>query len=114
MMAKAYGKEIARYFARNVKPGYDRIRARDSDAWLAAMGLERRSVPADVMGAIGLLLAGASIGLAAGLLLAPRQGVETRRQVMDKLRSVRQAASQKADEMRQASEHAPYGGHVNA
>lgn len=100
MMAKLYGKELARFFAKNVKPGYAHLRDMDSDEWLASIGLKRVNAASDVFGAIGLLLAGCTIGLAAGMLLAPKQGTELRRQVVDKLRNVKQAASEKAGELR--------------
>ncbi len=71
---------------KNVRPTYRQIRKMDSDDWLAAIGLEKRNVTADVLGALGLVTVGCGIGFALGLLFAPKKGEELRRDFNQRLR----------------------------
>jgi len=70
----------------NIKPTYKKIRKMDSDDWLASMGLERRNVGTDILGALGFITLGCCIGLGVGLLMAPKAGTELREDINKKFR----------------------------
>jgi hypothetical protein len=70
----------------NVRPTYRRLRRMDRDDWLAKVGLERRNIAVDVAAASGFILLGCAIGFGVGLLLAPKPGSETRRDLNRRVR----------------------------
>ncbi len=66
--------DFSDYYAsarKGIKPAYRRRWRQETDAWLAGLGLERRNVFNDVVGAFGLVLLGAGIGVAAASMLGP-------------------------------------------
>jgi len=65
----------------NVRPTYRKLRRMDRDDWLARIGLERRNIGGDVAGAFGFILLGCAVGVGIGMLLAPKAGTETRREL---------------------------------
>lgn len=79
-------KDLYKAARRRAGPGYRQLRRMDADDWLATVGLERRNVAADIFGALGLLALGSGLGLAMGLLFAPKRGEELRRDVNERLR----------------------------
>lgn len=61
------------------------LRGHGTDDVLAALGLERRRTPIDVViPAAGVFFAGVMFGAGVALLMAPKPGRETRRQIRDK------------------------------
>ena len=99
-MARAFEWDrIYRLAQRNMGPRYRKLRRMDRDDWLATIGLERRNVAVDVAGAFGFALLGCALGVGVGLLLAPKTGSETRRELnkavrdtAERLRAKEQAA----------------------
>ena len=68
-----------------VRDRIDSLRGRGTDDVLAALGLERRRTPIDIMvPAAGVFFAGVVFGAGVALLMAPKPGRETRRQLRDK------------------------------
>ncbi len=59
---------------------------------------------------VGAFLAGAALGALAALLLAPQSGEETRRQIGERARRLRDAAEEKFDDLQEAIE----GGYEHA
>jgi hypothetical protein len=84
----AFGwKELSRSATSSLSPAYRNLRRRDVDDWLASIGLARRHVARDVAGSVGLVAFGLGLGVAAGLLFAPRRGGELRRQLRERWQS---------------------------
>ena len=76
--------ELMRWGNRNVR-ALRRLGDYDVDDWLGAVGLRRRTSRAAMAAtATGLVLGGAALGLAAGMILAPRSGKEFRRNLRDR------------------------------
>lgn len=88
------------YMKANVRPGYRKMRKMDRDDWLKGIGLRRANPGAEVAGAIGYLLLGCGIGIAAGLLMARKPGSQLRREVSDKLRTGADRAAERVNELR--------------
>lgn len=86
--------DIAR---KRMRPGWKRLRKMDRDDWLHSIGLERRNVAADVAGAAGFALFGCAIGFGLGMLLAPRNGAETRERIATKVRNYTQQKTGSSD-----------------
>lgn len=61
----------------------------------------------DLGGALGAFLAGALIGVGVGLLLAPKSGKETRRQLADLAKKAQQKAEEMAERLRRGEADAP-------
>jgi hypothetical protein len=80
-------KDFYRGAKKTMGPRLRDLRGRDRDDWLATIGLEKRNVTADVFGAIGLIAVGCGIGVAIGMLFAPKRGEELRREMNEKVRS---------------------------
>jgi hypothetical protein len=78
-------KELSRSATSGIAPTYRKLRRRDFDDWLATVGLERRDVGVDVLGAATWLAIGLGLGVVAGLFFAPRRGVELRQSVKERL-----------------------------
>ncbi len=84
----AFGwKELSRSATSSLSPAYRNLRRRDVDDWLASIGLARRHVARDIAGSVGLLAFGLGLGVAAGILFAPRRGGELRRQLRERWHS---------------------------
>lgn len=65
-----------------VREKFDAVRGLSTDDVLAALGLERRRTPFDVMlPAAGMFVAGLMVGAGVALLVAPKSGRETRREL---------------------------------
>jgi hypothetical protein len=77
--------DFSRSATAGLTPTYRKLKSRDLDDWLATVGLERRNLGVDVLGAVGYVALGLGLGVVAGLLFAPRPGVEFRRTVKDRL-----------------------------
>lgn len=80
-------KDVYRAAKRGAGPKFRQLRRRDTDDWLASIGLERRNVVADLFGALGFVAIGAGVGFALGLVFAPKRGSELRRDIESRLRS---------------------------
>jgi hypothetical protein len=79
-------KDLYSMAKKNVGPKWRDLRDRDSDDWLTSVGLEKRNVAADIFGAIGLIAVGCGLGVALGMLFAPKKGDELRKEMTEKLR----------------------------
>jgi hypothetical protein len=77
--------DISRSATSGLAPTYRKFKNRDLDDWLASVGLERRNVGVDLLGAVGYVALGIGIGVAAGLFFAPSRGAELRRTVKERL-----------------------------
>jgi len=102
-----------------VKDKMDAVRGLGSNDILAALGLERRRSALDVLlPAVGLFAAGVIVGGGVALLLAPKSGRETRRQLKGKASElthrIGESAGELAEEVRDAvaqkAEEAGIGG----
>lgn len=72
-------------FQETVRDRIGSLRGHGTDDVLAALGLERRRTPIDIMvPAAGVFFAGVVFGAGIALLMAPKPGRETRRQLRDK------------------------------
>ncbi len=80
-------KDVYGVAKRGVGPKFRQLRRRDTDDWLASIGLERRNVVADLFGALGFIAVGTGVGFALGLIFAPKRGSELRRDIESRLRS---------------------------
>ncbi len=68
----------------------------------------------DLGGALGAFLAGALIGVGVGLLLAPKSGKETRRQLADLAKKAQQKAEEMAGRLRRGEADGPRAGESSA
>ncbi|MFM2153814.1 MAG: hypothetical protein RL199_2249 [Pseudomonadota bacterium] len=78
-------RDFSRSATAGLAPTYRRLKNGDLDDWLATVGLERRNLGIDVLGAVGYVAVGLGLGVVAGLLFAPRRGVELRQTVKERL-----------------------------
>jgi len=90
-----------------VKDKMDAVRGLGSNDILAALGLERRRSAFDVLlPAVGVFAAGVVVGGGIALLLAPKSGRETRRQIKGKASElthrIGESAGELAEEVRDA------------
>jgi len=93
-----------------VKDKMDAMRGLGSNDILAALGLERRRSALDVLlPAVGMFAAGVIVGGGVALLLAPKSGRETRRQLKGKASElthrIGESAGELAEEVRDAVAH---------
>ena len=65
----------------------------------------------DLGGVLGAFLAGALIGVGVGLLLAPKSGKETRRQLADLAKKAQQKAEEMAERLRRGEASGPRADH---
>jgi hypothetical protein len=77
-------REFSRSATSSLAPTYRKLKNRDLDDWLASVGLERRNVGLDLLGAAGYVALGVGLGVVAGLFFAPRRGFELRQSVKEK------------------------------
>jgi gas vesicle protein len=83
-----------------VKDKMDVVRGLSSNDILAALGLERRRSALDVLlPAVGVFAAGAILGGGIALLLAPKSGRETRRQLKGKASELTHRLGESAGEI---------------
>ena len=93
-----------------VKDKMDAVRGLGTNEILAALGLERRRTALDVLlPAVGVFAAGLVVGGGIALMLAPKSGKETRRQLKGKASEIThrlgESAGELAGEVRDAVAH---------
>ncbi len=78
MMGLIKRREMRRLFRDGMKISRRAYRRADIDRLLMFAGLRRRTLVADLFADMGFLMLGCMAGVTAGLLLAPRSGMEIR------------------------------------
>jgi hypothetical protein len=94
-----------------VKDKFDALRGLGTEDVLAALGLERRRSAIDVMlPAAGIFFAGLIVGSGVALLVAPKSGRETRRQLKGKATELSHRLASSADTLAENVRDEVFGG----
>jgi len=93
-----------------VRDKFDAMRALRTDDVLSALGLERRRTPFDVaLPAAGMFFAGVVVGAGVALLVAPKSGRETRRELRGRASELSHRLSSSAGELAQEVRNEVFG-----